>query len=179
MTTPIEEEIPEGFSKPLSKAEYEALKLKYKSRAAQVSYRSGYNEHLRVILPSHIHGEWVKNTPFDINEAKMNGFIVDTIYACNTNIHGKKDGSPTIVQDVIHMITPKANKEALDELYHEEYIKRHGDPGKKKLSMYEEDKSNAEGIKDTPEGLSLIEEVEGDTTERIRGDVLKERLKES
>ncbi len=189
MGTPIEEVVQpksetieitpkqSGFTPALSKDEYERRKNAYKSRHAQVTYRAGYSTHLHVDVPSHIHYEWVKNAQYDIDEMQRKGFIIDTEYACMSNIHGeKKTGKPTIVQDVICMITPIENKAALDELTREEYVRRHGKPDRSGLVRgRDEDKSANVGIDPIPNDLGLIEES---TTRQIGGAELMSHLKE-
>lgn len=168
------------FAAPIDKADYESRKAAYKSRHASVTQRSTYSDHLRVKVPSYIHGEWVRNKPFEIHEAQTKGFVIDTEYASYNNIHGKKDGSPTIVDDVVFMITPMANKEALKELELEEVRRRMGNFDKKSLTAKDLDRDgmlnkNTGGV---PEGLSLIEEVEDVTNvDRIKGRELISRLK--
>lgn len=161
-----------------NQAEYEARKAAYKARHSSVSYRAGYAQHLHVDVPSHVHYEWVRNDPLDIDEMSRKGFIVDTEFACNTNIHGSRQaGTPTVVQGAICMITPKENKEALDELYLEAMYERHGKPGKSRvIEGKDEDKDRVAGVTDIPEDLNLIEEA--NNTHLVGSDEVMEHIRE-
>ena len=112
-TTPLQQAINEA--PPESRASR-------KARLAQVLNRSIVNDRLNVALPPHLVGEWVRNDPMEINRMQALGFQVDTEYAPNRAIHGGGRAG-AIIGDVIFMTTDRENKQMIDEVRHEQFLK--------------------------------------------------------
>lgn len=101
-----------------------AEKGELKAKLAAILDRGIVEDRLTVDLPSHLHGEWVRNDPLEIKRLETLGFTIDREYANKRSIH--TDGSDSaIVGDVIHMICPREIKEVIDEIRHEQVIKQH------------------------------------------------------
>lgn len=85
-----------------------------KARVLSVLDRGIVNDRLHVTMPEHLHGEWVRNDPLEIDRLRMLGFWIDEEYSAKRAIHA--DGSKgNKVGDVIFMVTTKDNKDIIDE----------------------------------------------------------------
>jgi hypothetical protein len=102
-----------------------------KARLAQVLDRGLTADRLHVPLPSGIHGEWVPNDQSAIYEKEALGFKIDTEYAPKRALHSKGDGK-SIVGDVVYMICDKENKEIIDEIRNEQYLRLNRKQGTQK-----------------------------------------------
>lgn len=77
--------------------------------------RGVINDRMVVPLPAHMHGEWVRRDPIEIEAMKRLGFEVDNQYAKERALNS--DGSSAaIVHDVVFMTCSKENKELIDEV---------------------------------------------------------------
>ncbi len=84
-----------------------------RARLAHVLERGLVHDRLHVKGPEHLHFEWVRNTPLDVDAMKTLGFRIDTEYSAKRNIHS--DGtSANKVADVICMVCEKEVKEDID-----------------------------------------------------------------
>jgi hypothetical protein len=100
--------------------------------------RSAVSSALNVPLPSHVHGEWVRNETLRIIEKQALGFEVDREFAPKQALHaGNADGSAT-VGDLIFMTCPQENYQLIQQLQAEEYTRRHGKPGQVNQTQVEE-----------------------------------------
>lgn len=94
-----------------------------KARLAKVLDRGLSADRLSVPLPSHLHGEWVPNDQTAIYEKEALGFQIDSEYAPKRALHSKGGQNMSIVGDCIFMVCSKENKELIDEIRHEQYLK--------------------------------------------------------
>jgi|SRR5215203_1305368 len=93
-----------------------------KARYASVLSRSLVDDRLNVPLPPHLYGEWIRNDPLEINRMQMLGFWLDTEYAPRRAIHqGAKESA--VMGDVVFVVCERVNKEAIDEVRHEQFLK--------------------------------------------------------
>lgn len=91
-------------------------------------------------LPAHLHGEWVRDDPFEIESMRKLGFWDGTEYARNRALHG--DGSVGAkVADVVYMVCHRKTKEIIDDIRHKENLSRHA-PRKGGKQKEEEDYEN-------------------------------------
>lgn len=98
-----------------------------KARAARILDRGITADRTMVEnLPSNLHGEWVANDPLEIHRMKILGFQIDDKYAIKRALHSEGGDSMSIVGDAVFMITDKENKEVIDEVRYEQYIRMHG-----------------------------------------------------
>jgi len=107
-----------------------------KARLAVVLDRGIAHDRLKVNLPADVHGEWVRNDPFEINRMRFLGFEIDKEYAPARSLHGDGTGS-AIVGDVIFMTTSKERKDMIDEVRKDQFFRVNGYPGDTKNSREE------------------------------------------
>lgn len=101
-----------------------------KARLAVLLDRGIVQDRLTVELPPDLHGEWARNDPLEIQRLRTFGFEVDTKYAPARALHSDGTGS-AVVGDVIFMTTSRENKELIDEIRHEAFL-RSNNPRKAK-----------------------------------------------
>lgn len=112
----------------------ERLKKKQNLRAIVLERGSSYNS-MDVKLPPTLHGEWIRNEPKRIMEAMEIGFQVDREYAKKQLtadgkfLHDANGDGSAVIGDAIFMVCDKETRDIVEELRHEEYIRRHGKPG--------------------------------------------------
>lgn len=106
-------------------------------------------------LPPHLHGEWVSRDQVEIDRKMSLGFWIDKEYAAKRSLHS--DGTNSgIVGDTVFMVCLKEDKEIIDEVRYEQYIKMHGSPAQKQNLGIKEEK-DFKGLVDGL-GLPVIEE---------------------
>jgi hypothetical protein len=110
-----------------------------KARLAVLLDRGFIQDRLKVPLPDDLHGEWVRNDPIDIQRLRTLGFEVDTQYATSRSLHNDGTGS-AVIGDVIFMTTSRENKELIDEIRHEQFL-RSNSPRKAREEKQFEDKT--------------------------------------
>jgi hypothetical protein len=120
-TAPIDERII-----PLSPDE----RAKRKTMLIQALDRGIVHDRLAVDLPPGYYGEWCRNTQIDIDAMKTIGFWVDEEFASARNLHND-GGVGTVVADVIYMVTSRENKELIDEIRMDKFMKANSPKVKK------------------------------------------------
>jgi len=84
-----------------------------RARLAHILERGVIHDRLHVTGPDHLHFEWVRNNPLDVDAMKAIGFRIDTEYSTKRNLHS--DGtSANQISDVICMVCEKEVKEDID-----------------------------------------------------------------
>src|SRR5678816_2899101 len=84
-----------------------------RARLAHILERGVIHDRLHVKGPDHLHFEWIRNNPLDVDAMKALGFRIDTEYSTKRNLHS--DGtSANQVSDVICMVCEKEVKEDID-----------------------------------------------------------------
>lgn len=150
----------EDIRKSMSKEEKRARAIRILERGIIVDRTTVEN------LPPHLHGEWVSRDQMDIERKKALGFWIDKEYATKRSLHS--DGTDSsVVGDTVFMVCLKEDKEIIDQVRYEQYIKMHGSPAEKKnLGVREENefRTQAEAL-----GLPVIEES---TKTQVRKDEL-------
>jgi hypothetical protein len=74
-------------------------------------------------LPADLHGEWVRDDPFEIESMRRLGFRDGTEYAQSRASHG--DGLVSAkVADVVYMVCDRRTKEIIDDIRNKESIER-------------------------------------------------------
>lgn len=131
-------------SSPMSPEE----RAKRKAMLVQAFDRGVIHDRLAVKLPPHIHGEWVRNDPMEIDRLKTLGFEIDYDYAPARSLHGDGTGA-AIVGDVVHMICPREVKELIDEVRMDKFMAVNGKPGEKKAKTKEEREFEANTLRDS------------------------------
>lgn len=101
-----------------------------KARMAQVYERGVVGDRLHVELPLDLHGEWVPNNSVDVHRKEALGFRIDTEFAKQRALHDKGDAA-SYVGDCVFMICAREDKEIIDEIRKENYIKTHAPRGGK------------------------------------------------
>lgn len=98
-----------------------------KAKLITVLDRGVVHDRLSVKLPDHLHGEWVRADPLEVDRMRTLGFWVDTEYATKRAIHS--DGSAgNRVADVIFVVTTKENKQLIDEVRLEQQLRSARNP---------------------------------------------------
>jgi hypothetical protein len=157
---PIEKQIFDEHKTPMTPEE----RSKRKAMLVQAYDRGIIHDRLKVVLPPHIHGEWVRNDPMEIDRLRTIGFEVDKEFAVRRSIHD--DGSGVaIVGDVIHMICPREVKELIDEVRMDKFTAINGKPGDRKAKTKEEKEFVANAARDS--GGDVPTFVESSTSTRM------------
>lgn len=124
--------------------ETKRLRAERKAKLARILDRGQVGENLKVELPPHLHGEWIPNTKEEIHRMEALGWWVDTEHAAKRPLHqdrkiqhGQGDGT-SVVGDTIFMCCSKEDKEILDEIRHEEFLRINGNPNKADSKQKEE-----------------------------------------
>lgn len=144
-------------------------RAKRKAMLVQAFDRGIIHDRLKVDLPVHIHGEWVRNDPMEIDRLRSVGFEVDYEFATRRNLHSDGSGA-AIVGDVIHMICPKELKQLIDEVRMDKFMAVNGKPGDRKAKTKEEKEFMANTARDSGGDVPVF--VESETTTRFsRADV--------
>ena len=137
-----------------------------KARLVKVLDRGLTADRLHVPLPSHLHGEWVPNDQTAIYEKEALGFKIDTEFAPKRALHSKGDGK-SIVGDCVFMVCAKEDKEIIDEIRHEQYLRLN----RKQSEQKEEKDFNAQtrklGLETITEGS--INQARKDELEQAMG----------
>lgn len=114
---------PEQKAAHNEKAFSEMSRAEKKAKLVEVLERGHIEHHLKVDLPPDLHGEWVPNDHNEITRMKALNFEIDTKYAPARTMH--KDGTNSgQVGDVIFMTCPKDVYEIMQEIRHEQFLKR-------------------------------------------------------
>lgn len=140
-----------------------------KARLARVLDRGLSADRLHVDLPPHLHGEWVFNDQIAIFEKEALGFKIDTEYAPKRALHSKGDGM-SIVGDCVFMICSKEDKELIDEIRRDQYMKLN----RKGKTQKEESDFNSQTGK-----LGLETISEGSVNEARKAELEEALLKQS
>lgn len=115
------------------------------------------DDRLKVALPEHLHGQWVRRDQFSIDRMKSLGYWIDNEYAVERSLHS--DGTKTAqVADVIFMVCNKEDHEILEEIRHDEFVKNHGKPGQTSRSNSEERRLAEEVAQATGGDIPVINE---------------------
>jgi hypothetical protein len=97
-----------------------------KARAVRILERGMVNDRTTVEnLPPHLHGEWVPRDAIEIDRKAALGFWIDHEYAPRRSLHSAGTGE-SIVGDTVYMVCLKEDKEIIDEVRYEQYIRMHG-----------------------------------------------------
>lgn len=106
-----------------------------KARLARVLERGFVGDRTVVDnLPPNLHGEWIARDVMAMERAKSLGFWVDTEYAPKRSLHSEGDRGQAIIGDTIFMVCLKEDKQLIDEIRYEQYIRQHGTK-EEKLSL--------------------------------------------
>lgn len=116
----------DNSNKPLD----DSKRKEFKAKIASLLNRGLVVDRLNVELPPDVHGEWIRDDPVAIAEAKAMGFEVDTEYALKSALHHDGSGKPK-VGDTIFMTIPKWAKQEIDAVKKEQYDNHHGKKGQK------------------------------------------------
>lgn len=144
-------------------------RAKRKAMIVQAYDRGIIHDRLSVKLPPHLHGEWARNDPLEIDRLRTLGFEIDTEYANRRSLHND-GGDAAIIGDVIFMTCPREVKEIIDEIRLEKFMAVNGKPGDRKAKTKEEREFEANSARDTQGIVPTI--VESDTSTRFsRADV--------
>lgn len=144
-------------------------RAKRKAMLVQAFDRGIIHDRLKVQLPPHLHGEWARNDPMEIDRLRSVGFEVDYEYATKRSLHSDGSGG-AVVGDVIHMICPRELKELIDEVRMDKFMAVNGKPGERKAKTKEERELAANIVRDS--GGDVPAFVESETTSRFsRADV--------
>lgn len=106
-----------------------AKRAALKARMAEVLSRSIVLDRLTIPVPEGIHHEWCPNDEVEIQRKLALGFELNTEYGSSHALHDTATGK-IIVGDLVSMIIPKEQKEVIDELVREQFLRDHG-PRKK------------------------------------------------
>ena len=123
-------------------------RAKRKARLGVLLDRGLISDRLNVPLPPDKHGEWVRNDPLEIHRLETLGFEVDREFATSRALHNDGSGS-AVVGDVIFMTTSRENKELIDEIRHEQFL-RTNNPRKSREETEFEEKVKGESGVDIP-----------------------------
>jgi hypothetical protein len=107
------------------------------------------HDRLQVDLPDDVYGEWTRKDGFEIDAMVAKGFTRGDEYVKARALH--HDGATPGIADVVFMVTPKWNKELLDQVRAEKYVEQYGKKGE---AIKREDRdfaaaARAAGIKPT------------------------------
>lgn len=98
-----------------------------KARLARVLERGFVGDRTVVDnLPPNLHGEWIARDVMAVERAKSLGFWIDTEYAPKRSLHSEADKGQAIIGDTVFMVCLKEDKQLIDEIRHEQYIRQHG-----------------------------------------------------
>lgn len=98
-----------------------------KARLARVLERGFVGDRTVVDnLPPHLHGEWIARDVMAVERAKSLGFWIDTEYAPKRSLHSEADKGQAIIGDTVFMTCLKEDKQLIDEIRNEQYIRQHG-----------------------------------------------------
>lgn len=106
-------------------------------------------------LPPHLHGEWVSRDLMDIERMRALGFWIDDKYAVKRALHSDGTNS-SVVGDTVYMVCLKEDKQLIDEIRYEQYIRMHGSPAEKQAAGIKEEKEFKTQMEGS--GLPVIEE---------------------
>jgi len=105
-------------------------------------------------LPPHLHGEWVERDALAIERKRALGFWIDKEYAPKRALHS--DGTDSsIVGDTVYMVCLKEDKEIIDEVRYEQYIRMNGTPAQKKALGF-----SIDGVKEEKEFKAQAEQTD-------------------
>lgn len=108
-------------------------------------------------LPPEYHGEWVPDDPMEIERKKALGFWIDREYAPKRSLHGQADEADKArIGDCIYMICTKEDKQLIDEIRYEQYVKTHGSPEELKRLKQQEERDFAKLTEQI--GLPVVDE---------------------
>lgn len=163
-TPPVESKPVSTLPPKLSASEAIALAEsgQLKAKLAVVLDRARTTQRMHVPLPSHLHGEWVKDDPVEIATKQALGFEIDREHAINRGFNGSADGAVR-VSDVVFMTAPREVKQALDEIYMQDMRNRHD---KRKGGHHKEEEDFAKLTAKDTEGVipTTIESYTTDAT---------------
>lgn len=103
-----------------------------KARLAEVMFRGIVNAQLSVPLPKDRHGVWVHRDQMEIAYYEALGYKVDDQFALKNAIHNDGSGKP-IVGDTIFMTCSKEQKELIDEVNRDQYMRNNTKSGQAQL----------------------------------------------
>jgi hypothetical protein len=108
-------------------------------------------------LPPHLHGEWVPDDPMEIERKKALGFWIDREFAPKRSLHGQADEADKArIGDCIYMTCLKEDKQLIDEIRYEQYVKTHGSPEELKRLKQQEERDFAKLTESI--GLPVVDE---------------------
>lgn len=128
---------------PLAGAEKQKVTMTPEERAAKKARlavlldRGIVNDRLKVDLPPDVHGEWVRNDPLDVQRLRALGFEVDNQFATAHGLHNDGTGS-AIIGDVVFMTTSRENKDLIDEIRHEQFLRSNNPKKAREEKQFEE-----------------------------------------
>jgi hypothetical protein len=141
-----------------------------KALLIQAFDRGVVHDRLTVPIPKHMYGEWCRNDPLEIDRLKTLGFeVYEQENGGGRGLNSDGTGA-LIVADVIYMVTPRENKEIIDEIRMERFLKANGRPGDRKAKSKEEVEFEKATLRDSGGVVPTL--VESSTTTRFsRADV--------
>lgn len=120
------ERILENSDVPLTQEDFDNLSDdELVARFVEIADRGVVDIRTNVKLPSDMFGHWVRNTPEDVQAARMNGFEIDGKFAVNSTVHSDGKGSP-VVGDIIFMTCSRRIKDAHDKAAAIQFRRVHG-----------------------------------------------------
>lgn len=156
---------PDTAPTPMSPEE----RAKRKAMIVQAYDRGVIHDRLSVKLPPHLHGEWARNDPLEIDRLRTLGFEIDTEYANRRALHNDGSGA-AVIGDVVFMTCPREVKEIIDEIRLEKFMAVNGKPGDRKAKTKEEREFEANSARDSGGIVPTV--VESNTATRFsRADV--------
>lgn len=148
-SSPIKEgetrQFAEGSIRPTESPANAEERQKRKNYLVTALDRGVINDRMCVPLPPHLHGEWVRRDPFEIDQMQKLGFKIDNEFAPKRSLHGDGTGA-AFVGDVVFMITEKWNKELIDEVKHERFLAVHAKKGKEEKDFEVATRNDTGGV---------------------------------
>lgn len=155
----------EQINKNMSKADKRARIVRVLERGIVADRTTVEN------LPPHLHGEWVERDALAIDRKRTLGFWIDKEYAPKRALHS--DGTDSsIVGDTVYMVCLKEDKQLIDEVRHEQYIRMHGTNAQKKSLGFDADGVKEEKEFKTQAGAVDIPIIEESKINTLRKDEL-------
>lgn len=139
----------EQINKNMSRADKKARAVRILERGIVADRTTVEN------LPPHLHGEWVERDPLAIERKRALGFWVDKEYATKRSLHSEGGNEMSVVGDAVYMVCLKEDKEIIDEVRYEQYIRMHGTNAQKESMGY-----NKDGVKEEKEFRTQIENAD-------------------
>lgn len=133
-----------GTEVALTEEKIKETETQKRARFARVLERGFVVDRTSVVLPPHLHGEWVSKDPMDIERKKALGYWVDEEHAIRRSLHSDGSGGkeaksgPSFVGDTVYMVCQKEDFDLMEQIRQENYDKANGKPGETHGTQKEE-----------------------------------------